>query len=453
LTFALCDLIFMIQKIWKAITSVWRIKDVRRRFLFTFGFFIILRFWAHIPLPGVNMGILRKVFLGNQFLGLLNIFSGGTLSNFSITALGLGPYINASIVFQLLSFVFPYFERLSHEGEVGRQKIERYTKVAAVPLAVFQALGMYALLKGRGIIAGLDFLSLVAFISTMTAGTFLLIWLGGLISEYGLGNGISLLIFAGIVSQIPQELAQTVVVAGQGGGFLNLLAFLMVSLGVVVAIVWVNEANRRIPIQYAKRVRGRKMYGGQTTYLPLRLNQAGVIPIIFAVSVVLVPSMLGQFLGNVGSKEVRDAALFFSNLFRQDGITYNLAYFVLVVVFTFFYTMVVFNPEKIAGEIQKNGGFIPGIRPGRPTTDYLNYISLPTTDYLNYISLRVTLPGALFLGLVAVLPAITQAVMGVKMMVLGGTSILIIVSVVLETAKSVGAMVQMRGYDKFLEKY
>jgi len=210
----------------------------------------------------------------------------------------------------------------------------------------------------------------------------------------------------------------------------------------VVAIVWVNEANRRVPVQYAKRIRGRKMYGGQTTYLPLRLNQAGVIPIIFAVSVVLIPSMLGQFLGNAGNEGIRNAALFLSDLFKQDGVVYNLAYFVLVVVFAFFYTMVVFNPEKIAGEIQKQGGFIPGIRPGKPTADYLNYISL-----------RVTLPGALFLGLVAVLPAITQGVMGVTMMVLGGTSILIIVSVVLETAKSVGAMVQMRGYDKFLEKY
>jgi len=432
----------MIQKIWKAITSLWRVKSVRRRLLFTFGFFTILRFWAHIPLPGVNVDVLKKVFLGNQFLGLLNIFSGGTLSNFSITALGLGPYINASIVFQLLSFVFPYFERLSHEGEGGRQKIERYTKITAIPLAVFQALGMYALLKGKGIIGGLDFLSLVAFISTMTAGTFLLIWLGGLISEYGLGNGISLLIFAGIVSQIPQELTQTATIASQGGNFLSLLVFLIVSLGVVIAIVWVNEANRRIPVQYAKRIRGRKMYGGQTTYLPLRLNQAGVIPIIFAVSVVLIPSMLGQFLGNVGSEGVSNAALFLSNLFKQGGVVYNLTYFVLVVAFTFFYTMVVFNPEKIAGEIQKHGGFIPGIRPGKPTADYLNYVSL-----------RVTLPGALFLGLVAVLPAITQAVMGVTIVVLGGTSILIIVSVVLETAKSVEAMVQMRGYDKFLEKY
>ena len=432
----------MIQKIWQATVSIWRVKDVRRRLLFTLGFFVILRFWAHIPLPGVNLDILKKVFSGNQLLGLLNIFSGGTLSNFSITALGLNPYINASIVFQLLAFVFPRFEQLSHEGEMGRQKIERYTKMATIPLAIFQALGMYALLKNRGIISGLDPLSLVAFIATMTAGTFLLIWLGGLISEYGLGNGISLLIFAGIASQMPQELIQTATIANQGGNFLNLLIFLVVSLGVIVAIVWVNEANRRIPIQYAKRVRGRKMYGGQTTYLPLRLNQAGVIPIIFAISVVLIPSMLGQFLGGVGNEEIRTMALSMSNLFRQDGVVYNLSYFVLVVIFTFFYTMVVFNTEKIAEEVQKHGGFIPGIRPGRPTVNYLNYISL-----------RVTLPGALFLGLVAILPAITQAAMGIKMMVLGGTSILIIVAVVLETAKSVEAMVQMRGYEKFLEKY
>ena len=432
----------MIGKIWQTVASLWRIKDVRRRLIFTLVFLVVLRFLAHIPLPGVNLSILKRVFASSQLLGLLNIFSGGTLANFSITASGLNPYINASVVFQLLSFVFPYFERLSQEGEAGRQKLEFYTKLVTIPLAVFQSLGMYALLKNQGIIAPLDPLSLAALVAALTTGTFILIWLGSLISEYGLGNGISLLIFAGIVSQIPQGLAQALVVVGQGGNFFNLILWLGLSLAMIAAIVLVNEATRRVPVQYAKQIRGRRVYGGQTTYLPLRLTQAGVIPIIFAVSLVLVPSMLGQFLGQVNNAAVNRLANFLATAFAQGTLVYNLAYFFLVIIFTFFYTMVIFNPEKIAEEFQKRGGFIPGIRPGRATADYLNYLSL-----------RLTLPGAVFLGIVAILPSLMQKLTGTRALVLGGTSILIVVSVVLETVKMVEAMVQMRGYDKFLEKY
>jgi len=432
----------MIRKVWQAIASIWRIKDVRRRFIFTLAFLVILRFLAHIPLPGVNLSILKRVFAGSQLLGLLNIFSGGTLANFSITASGLNPYINASVVFQLLSFVFPYFENLSKEGEAGRQKMEFYTKLATIPLAIFQSLGMYALLKNQGIIVSLDPLSLAALVAALTTGTFILIWLGSLISEYGLGNGISLLIFAGIVSQIPQGLAQSLAVVGHGGNFFNLLLWLGLSLVMIAAIVLVNEATRRVPVQYAKQIRGRRIYGGQATYLPLRLTQAGVIPIIFAVSLVMVPSMLGQFLSQVNNAAVSRLANFLATAFSQGTLIYNLAYFFLVIIFTFFYTMVIFNPEKIAEEFQKRGGFIPGIRPGRATAEYLNYLSL-----------RLTLPGAVFLGIVAVLPSLMQKFTGTQALVLGGTSILIVVSVVLETVKMVEAMVQMRGYDKFLEKY
>ncbi|MGI6278403.1 MAG: preprotein translocase subunit SecY [Patescibacteria group bacterium] len=429
----------MLGKILQSIKPLWQAKQVRNKILFTLFILAVLRFLAHIPVPGVNTGVLEQIFLGNQFLGLLDIFSGGSLSNFSIIALGLGPYINASIVFQLLAFVFPYFEQLSKEGEAGREKIEFYTKIATLPLAIFQGLGIYALLRNQNIITNLNPLSLITFIITLTGGAFLLVWLGSLVSDYGVGNGISLLIFAGIISQMPQGFAQAMMV-GQGG--LNLILFLALSLLVVMAVVSVTEAARRIPVQYAKRVRGRKMYGGGSTYLPFKLNQAGVIPIIFAVSLVLLPSMLGQFLSGVDNEKISSLAAGLANLFTPNGAVYNLTYFLMVVLFTFFYTMIVFNPEKIAEEIKKSGGFIPGIRPGKPTADYLQQVSL-----------RVTLPGALFLGLVAVLPTIAQGLTGIGSLAIGGTGVLIVVSVVLETVRLIENMVQMRGYDKFLEKY
>jgi preprotein translocase subunit SecY len=429
----------VLGKILQSIKPLWQAKQVRNKILFTLFILAVLRFLAHIPVPGVNTGVLEQIFLGNQFLGLLDIFSGGSLSNFSIIALGLGPYINASIVFQLLAFVFPYFEQLSKEGEAGREKIEFYTKIATLPLAIFQGLGIYALLRNQNIITNLNPLSLITFIITLTGGAFLLVWLGSLVSDYGVGNGISLLIFAGIISQMPQGFAQAMMV-GQGG--LNLILFLALSLLVVMAVVSVTEAARRIPVQYAKRVRGRKMYGGGSTYLPFKLNQAGVIPIIFAVSLVLLPSMLGQFLSGVDNEKISSLAAGLANLFTPNGAVYNLTYFLMVVLFTFFYTMIVFNPEKIAEEIKKSGGFIPGIRPGKPTADYLQQVSL-----------RVTLPGALFLGLVAVLPTIAQGLTGIGSLAIGGTGVLIVVSVVLETVRLIENMVQMRGYDKFLEKY
>jgi preprotein translocase subunit SecY len=427
------------EKILQSIKPLWQVKQVRNKILFTLFILAILRFLAHIPVPGVNVGVLEQIFLGNQFLGLLDIFSGGSLSNFSIIALGLGPYINASIIFQLLAFVFPYFEQLSKEGEAGREKIEFYTKIATLPLAIFQGLGIYALLRNQNIITGLNPLNLITFVITLTGGAFLLVWLGSLVSDYGVGNGISLLIFAGIISQMPQGFAQAMM-AGSGG--LNLILLLALSLLVVMVVVSVTEAARRIPVQYAKRVRGRKMYGGGSTYLPFKLNQAGVIPIIFAVSLVLLPSMLGQFLSGVDNEKISSLATGLANLFAPNSAVYNLTYFLMVVLFTFFYTMVVFNPEKIAEEIKKSGGFIPGIRPGKHTADYLQQVSL-----------RVTLPGALFLGLVAVLPTIAQGLTGIGSLAIGGTGVLIVVSVVLETVRLVENMVQMRGYDKFLEKY
>jgi preprotein translocase subunit SecY len=427
------------NKILSTFINAWRIKELRKKLLFTTIIFVIFRFAAHIPVPGVDVLALRQLFSQSQLLGLLDIFSGGTLANFSIMALGLAPYINASIIFQLLTMVIPQLEALSKEGEYGREKINQYTRFLTVPLAAFQSLGMYALLKNQNIITALNPLSLISLVATVTAGTILLMWLGELISEHGIGNGISMLIFAGIVARFPVSFGQTLSISDPENLF-NLLVFLGMGLAVVATIVAVNEASRKIRIQYARRIKGRRVYGGQATHLPLKINQAGVIPIIFAISLILLPSMLGNFLQNLPNPTLAQAARTMANFFQPGGLVYNLAYFLLVVAFTYFYTAVVFNPEKIAEEIKKHGGFIPGVRPG-----------VPTVAYLNKILTRITLAGALFLGGIAILPSIAQSMTGVATMTLGGTGILIVVSVVLETSKQLEAMLVMRSYDGFLK--
>jgi len=393
---------------------------------------------AHVPVPGVDTAALKQLFSRNQFLGLLDIFSGGTLANFSIMALGVVPYINASIIFQLLTMIIPKLEELSHEGEYGRDKINQYTRLVSVPLAVVQSLGTFFLLKSQGIIAVTSLLPVVGIIVTMVAGTVLLMWLGDLLTENGIGNGISMVIFVGIVSRFPVSIGQTLAVLEPGGLF-NLVVFVAMAVAVIAAVVFVNEASRKIQIQYARRIRGQRTYGGQTTYLPLRINQAGVIPIIFAVSLVLLPSMVANYLSGVSQLGLAQAAQKVAAAFRPGSAVYSLVYFLLVIGFTYFYTAVVFNPEKIAEEIKKHGGFVPGIRPGRPTVDHLNYIIT-----------RLTLAGALFLGLIAVLPSLAQGLTGLSTMTIGGTSILIVVSVVLETTKQLEAMLVMRSYEGFL---
>ena len=414
-------------------------KEISKKIIFTAMIFAVFRVFAHIPVSGVNVASLKTLFSQNQFLGLLDIFSGGTLANFSVMALGLNPYINASIILQLLTMVFPKLEALSKEGESGRQKINQYTRIITVPLAVFQAIGMYALLKSQSIIGVLSPVGLLSFIVTMTAGTMLLVWLGELISQKGLGNGISLLIFAGIVGRLPIAFGQTATTV-TSQNFLNVIIFVGMALVVISSIVIVNEATRQITVYYAKRVRGNKMYGGQSTHLPLRLNQAGVIPIIFAVSLVLLPSMIANYLTASTNPALRNLALSMTSVFNPDGIVYNALYFILVIGFTYFYTAVIFNPKKIADEIQKYGGFIPGIRPGAPTSNYLNYILT-----------RITLAGALFLGIIAIFPTIARAATGIQTLLLGGTGILIVVSVVLETVKTLESQLVMRSYEKFLK--
>ncbi len=417
----------------------WESPEIRKKLLFTGLIFIIFRLFAHIPVAGVNLASLRSLFSTNQFLGLLDIFSGGTLANFSVMALGLNPYINASIILQLLTLVFPRLEELSKEGESGRQKINQYTRMLTVPLAALQAFGMYTLLRSQHIIANLDILHLVTFVLTMTAGTMLLVWLGELITERGVGNGVSLLIFAGIVGRLPVAFSQTASTANGQNSF-NILFFAILGIVVIASIVVINEATRQITVYYAKRVKGNKMLGGESTHLPLRLNQAGVIPIIFAVSIVLVPSLLSNYFLNSKVPALHAIATVLAANFSPNSILYNVVYFVLVVGFTYFYTAIIFNPKKIAEEIQKYGGFIPGIRPGNPTAHYLNYVLT-----------RITLAGALFLGIIAIFPVIAQALTGVQTLLLGGTSILIVVSVVLETVKSIEAQLVMRNYEAFAQ--
>lgn len=422
------------------IINSFKIPDLRRKIIITAIIIVIYRIAAHIPVGGVDLQALAALFQSNQFLGLLDIFSGGTLANFSIISLGLNPYINASIIIQLLTMVFPKLEALSKEGEFGRQKINQYTRYLTVPLSIVQAIGMFTLLKNQGIVTSVTPLAILTIIVVMTAGTVLAMWLGELITEYGVGNGISLLIFAGIVSRLPVMAFQTFSVT-DSQQILQLLIFAGLGLAITAGIVFINEGRRQILVQYARRFVGGREVGGASTYLPLRVNQAGVIPIIFAVSLVLVPSFAGQYLSQLSSPQMASVGRFLLANFQVRSLAYNLTYFILVIGFTYFYTAVVFNPVKIADEIKKSGAFIPGVRPGTATSAYLNYILV-----------RITLAGAVFLGLVAILPSIMSEVTGLTTLTLGGTGILIIVSVILDTAKQFESKLVERNYESFLKR-
>lgn len=427
------------DQVLKTIQKIFSIPELKRKLLFTAAIFAVYRLLAHVPVSGVNIEQLRSLFAQNQLLSLLDVFSGGTLANFSIMALGLAPYINASIIFQLLTMAIPKLEALSKEGEAGREQINSYTRMVTPFLAVIQAFGVYALLQSQKIITAGNPLTLVTLIVSMVAGTMLLLWLGELITLYGIGNGVSMLIFGGIVARLPVSLFQTAATS-QADQISSIILFSLIGIFVVGAIVLIDTAIRKVPIHYAKRVQGSRLYGGQSTHLPLRLNQAGVIPIIFAVSLVLVPSLLGRFLTSMSNPVFQNLGTTLTVHFSPQSALYNLVYFVLVVAFTYFYTAVVFDPEKIADEIKKNGGFVPGIRPGKATRDYLNYILT-----------RITLIGAVFLGLIAILPSIVQGATGLSQLTIGGTGMLIVVSVILETTKQVEAMMVMHNYDRFLE--
>lgn len=422
----------------KKLQLLFKDPELKRKTLFTLFIFTVFRIFAFLPVPSIDLIKLRALFAQNQFLSLLDIFSGGTLLNFSVMSLGLNPYINASIVIQLFTILFPKLEELAKEGEYGRHKINQYTRLLTVPLTLVQSIGIYVLLKNQKIIGVLTPIEFFSFVFTLIAGTFILVWFGELISEMGLGNGISLIIFAGIVGRIPVLATKTIAIANQET-IINLVVFLVVAVAVIAAVVFINQAVRKIPVYYAKRVKGNKMYQAATNYLPLKLNQAGVIPIIFAVSFVLFPQLLGNFLQYSKNPVVKTVATFLATTFNPSGFFYNFFYFILVIGFTFFYTIIVFNPAKIAEEIQKHGGFIPGIRPG-----------VNTKQYLEKILYKITTVGALFLGIIAILPAIVSKVTGLTNLVIGGTGILIIVSVILETFKMVEAQLVMKSYDKFV---
>ncbi|MBP6098440.1 MAG: preprotein translocase subunit SecY [Candidatus Levybacteria bacterium] len=426
------------RKLWTLITHTYKDKETRKKVGIVLFLLLVFRFFAHIPVAGVDILQLKSFFAQNQFLGLLDLFSGGTLSNFSILAIGLGPYIYASIVFQLLAVVYPKLEALQKEGEYGRQKINQYTRYLTIPLAVVQSLGMYSLLRSQNVIAGLSIFELVAFVLTMTAGTMFVMWLGEVITEQGIGNGISLLIFAGIVGGLPVTLLQSISTL-TSQNILNFVLIGAVGIGVIALIVIINEAIRKVPIFYARRVRGSQVSGSQASYLPLKLNQSGVIPIIFGVSIVLLPSFVANYFLQTSNEKLIEIGTVLAKAFSPDSMWYNGIYFILVVAFTYFYTAVLFNPKKISEELQKNGGFIPGMRPGSQTTKFLNYIVT-----------RITLVGALFLGGIAILPGILTNFVGTTTLLVGGTSILIVVSVVIETVRILETQVVQRRYDRFM---
>lgn len=422
------------------IIASFKIRELRKKILITALIIIIFRIVAYIPVSGVDLKALGELFATNQLLSLLDIFSGGTLVNFSIISLGLNPYINASIIMQLLTMVFPSLEALSKEGEYGREKINQYTRYLTVPLSLVQSIGMFTLLKNQGVVAIVTPLNLLAIVITMMAGTIFVMWLGELISEYGIGNGISVLIFAGIVARAPVVLFQTTSLIDQQQ-IINLIILVVLAVLVTAGIVFVNEGRRQILVQYARRFVGGREVGGASTYLPLRVNQAGVVPIIFAVSLVLIPSFGGQYLSQIPQPQLQFLGRWLINHFNTSSVTYNLTYFLLIIGFTYFYTAVIFNPTKIADQIKQSGAFIPGVRPGNSTAAYLNYILL-----------RITLMGAVFLGIVAIIPSIGASITNLSTLVVGGTGLLIVVSVILDTAKQFESKLVERNYERFLNK-
>jgi preprotein translocase subunit SecY len=415
--------------------QIWKARDLRNNILFVLGMLVIFRLAAHIPVPGVNAVALKNLFASNQVLGLMNIFAGGGMQTFSIVMMGVAPYITSSIIFQLLGMIAPSIEEMQKE-EAGQQKINMWTRWLTVPLAAMQAYGMITLLRNSssGIMGAVSPFDFGVIIITITAGTIFLMWLGELISEKKVGNGISLIIFAGIVSSLPKTVQQLSVTFDSTQLFM-LIGFIAIAIVTIIGVIIINEGQRNIPVQYARQIRGNHTFGGTSTHLPLRVNMAGVIPIIFAISVVLFPSMIAQFLVHAKSAWIANAAAATISLFNNQ-LFYGISYFVLVFAFTYFYTEVIFHPTQIAENLQKQGGFIPGIRPGKTTSDYL----ANTTH-------KIILVGALFLGVIAILPLLMRYFTGVQAYSVGGTSLLIVVSVVIDTVKQIEAQLTMREYD------
>ena len=415
------------------ISGIFNIADLRKKIVYTLGMIILFRLGAHIPVAGIDALKLERMFSQGNILGFLDLFTGGALMRFSVFAMGIVPYINASIIMQLLTVVVPQLEELHKEGETGRKQIARYTRYLTVALAAFQAFGMSFWL--RGIMAeGYSFpYFLIGTVVALTAGSMLVMWFAELISEHGLGNGASLIIFVGIVSRIPAYVAQTVTLVRGGASLFGVLILLAAFLIMILAIVFIQEAQRRIQVQYAKRVVGRKMYGGQTTYIPLRINQGGVIPIIFASSVLLFPATIAQFIPNPAVQK-------FVGWLSPSGPLYMVLYFALIFFFTYFYTAITFNPNDLAENIKKYGGFITGIRPGKPTAQFLEYVIT-----------RLTLVGALFLACIAIVPTIVEGMTHINSFQgLGSTALLIMVGVALDLVRMIETHLITRQYEGLL---
>ncbi len=424
----------------QAIKNAWKLPDLRKKLVFTFIILVIVRLAAHIPVPGINPEELQKIFEANQLLGLLNMFSGGAMANFSVMAMGVYPYITATIIFQLLQPLIPALDELSKEGEAGRNKLNQYMMLLTIPLAALQGFSQATLLQRAGALTnfGLGRATLMptlATLATLVAGTMFAIWLGELIDEQGIGNGISLIIFSGIVSEIPGRVGSLLLSNPMG-----LVVFAVVTMVTIAAIIFVQEGQRRIPVQYAKRVRGTKMYGGQSTHIPLQVNSAGMIPLIFSVSIMLLPGVVASYLVDSQITWLASAAKFVSSVFNSAGIIYWILYFVLVIGFTYFYTDMMFQQQNLAEMLQRQGGFVPGIRPGRRTSDYLSNVLR-----------RITFVGALFLGMVAILPFLTKGIAGTSQMLVTSTGLLIVVGVVLDTMKQLEAQLLMRHYEGFIK--
>jgi len=421
---------------WSKIKIILEDKSLRNRILFVLGGLLVFRLLSAIPMPGIDSSKLATYFSSNQFLGLIDVFSGGGLSKLSIVMLGVGPYVTSSIIMQLLTMMVPKMKAMYHEeGEAGRKKFNQYSRLLTIPIAFIQGFAYLSLLASGGLVAKLTTVEMITSITIITAGAMLLMWIGEIMTEFGIGNGTSIIIFAGIVSRLPTDISR----AYQTFDVSQIpmyLAFLGVFLVVIFGVVYISEAERPIPVTYAKRIRGSTTTGGVSTYLPLRVNQAGVIPIIFALSILMFPQMIAKFFSTAASSSeaVKNIAGNIYNFLANHWV-YGVSYFILVFLFTYFYTAVTFDPTSVSENLQKNGAFVPGVRPGEATAEYLGKVLT-----------RITLVGAIFLGLIAVLPTVVQSVTGISSMAIGGTALLIVVSVVIDLIKKVEAQISIREY-------
>lgn len=420
---------------WNKIKLIFADKSLRSRILFVVGALVVFRLLATIPIPGIDPIKLVNYFSGNQFLGFLNIFSGGGLSNLSIMMLGVGPYITASIIMQLLTMMSSKLKAMyQEEGEAGRKRFSQYSRMLTVPIAFIQGFGFLTLLANAGVVTHLTAMDMITNIAVITAGSVFLTWIGELMTEFGIGNGTSMIIFAGIVASLPTKVSQ-MTLSFSASQIPMYILFIAVALLIIYSVVYITEAERPVPVTYAKRIRGSRVYGGVSTYLPLRVNQAGVIPIIFAMSILLFPQMIFKFLAEAASNATVRGVAGTLNDFASNSWVYAISYFILVFLFTYFYTAVTFDPDQISKNLQQNGAFVPGVRPGQSTSEYLGKVLT-----------RITLVGALFLGFIAVLPLVVKGITGITSIAIGGTSLLIVVSVVIDLIKKIEAQITMREY-------